>query len=65
MIADWQDFVALGVAAISASYLAWRGWLVVRRKRAGCGGCNDCPSQSHGNEKALVLLEPPKKMNTA
>ena len=58
MIVTWQDFIALGLVALCVGYLAWRGWLVVRRKQSGCGGCGNCPSQSRDNGKALVTLEP-------
>jgi hypothetical protein len=61
MTVDWQDFIALSLVALCAGYLAWRGWLVVRRKQRSCGGCNKCPAQSLDNGKALVTLEPTRE----
>ena len=61
MTVDWQDYIALGLVALCAGYLAWRGWLVMRRKQSSCGGCSNCPSPSLDNGKALVTLDPSSK----
>jgi hypothetical protein len=55
MTFDWQDAIALLAAAAAGSYLIWRGWLTVKRKRAGCGGCSTCPS-SEGT-KTIVTID--------
>lgn len=44
-----QEISALALVALAAGYLAWRGWQVVVRNRAGgCGGggCSVCPGNS-------------------
>jgi hypothetical protein len=46
MTFDWQDAIALVAAAAAASYLARRGWLAIKRKRAACGGCGSCPASA-------------------
>jgi hypothetical protein len=56
MFATWQDFAALVIVVAACAYLLWRGWLVVKRRRAGCGACSTCPS-SEANGKPLVKLE--------
>jgi hypothetical protein len=54
---NWQDYIALGIVAVAAAYLARRAWLVVaRRKSAGCGGCGTCAAGSTGDAKKLVTI---------
>jgi hypothetical protein len=55
MTFDWQDAFALLAATAAGGYLLWRGWLVLRRKRAGCGSCGSCPS-SEGT-KTIVTID--------
>ncbi len=56
MVSNWQDITALFVVVIAAAYLVWRGWLVLRRRRAGCGACSTCPSDESSG-KPLVTIE--------
>jgi len=59
-----QNAFALLIVAAAASYLAWRTWgLVKRRKQSACGGCGSCASG--GNTETtqtkvlpLVTIEP-------
>ena len=43
---DWQSIIAITLVALSAAYLALRGWQVLMRKRTpGCAsGCGACPA---------------------
>jgi hypothetical protein len=57
-----QEFVALAVVAAAAAYLAYRGWLVLARKRSGgCGGggCSTCPGgeQKGAKQQGFVPIE--------
>jgi hypothetical protein len=54
MTFDWQDAIALPAAAAAGAYLLWRGWLALKRKRAGCGGCNSCPA-TEGTKKIVTI----------
>lgn len=55
MTFGWQDVIALVAAAAASSYLLRRAWLTLARKRAGCGGCNTCPSS--GGAKTIVTID--------
>jgi hypothetical protein len=60
MFSNWQDIAALLVVAAAGAYLMWRGWLVLKRRRAGCGACSTCPS-GESNGKPLVTIENPRR----
>jgi len=54
---NWQEIIALLLAAIAAGYLARRAWRVFGR---GCQSCSRCADQSEGGlprTKQLVPLE--------
>ncbi len=57
----WQEYVAIGLTAIAAGYLLYRGWLVLyRRGRAGCGTCSSCPESSTkdtAKEKPVISVD--------
>jgi hypothetical protein len=53
---NWQDIAAISIVAVACAYLLWRGWLVLKRRRAGCGACSTCPS-SESSEKQFVTLD--------
>jgi hypothetical protein len=55
MTFDWQDAITLPAVVVAASYLFWRGWLALKRKRASCGGCASCPASQ--GEKTIVSIE--------
>jgi len=71
---DWQSIIAMLLVAVSASYLASRGWQVVMRKQApGCAsGCGSCPANNekpnvgerqpgNGKDKVFVTLDGMKR----
>ena len=41
---SWQDIAAAGLVLLAGGYLAYRGWLVIWKKRGGCSSCSSCPS---------------------
>lgn len=52
-----QNAFALTIVAAAASYLAWRTWsFVKRRKQSTCGGCGSCASGSNTQTKVLPLV---------
>ncbi len=57
----WQEYVAIGLTAVAAGYLLYRGWLVLyRRGRAGCGTCSSCPETSSNDaakEKPVISVD--------
>jgi hypothetical protein len=55
MTFDWQNATALLAVAMAAAYLARRAWLAVRRRRAGCGGCQSCPAAA--STQTIVTIE--------
>jgi hypothetical protein len=44
MSLDWQNSIALVLVVVAAAYLGWRGWLVLARRKGGCGACASCPA---------------------
>jgi hypothetical protein len=56
MLSNWQDIAAISSVAAACAYLFWRGWLVLKRRRAGCGACPTCPS-SEPSSKPLVTID--------
>jgi hypothetical protein len=59
MTLDWQNSIALVLVVLAAAYLGWRGWLVLARRKAGCGACASCPAEQSQTiaGKPLVTLE--------
>jgi hypothetical protein len=55
MTFDWQDAITLAAVAAAAGHLFWRGWLVLKRKRAACGGCGSCPASA--DKKTIVTID--------
>ena len=53
-----QDFLAILIAWLAAAFLAYRGWLVVMKRKSGCGACANCPSDSSVQTNSLVQLSP-------
>ena len=39
---DWQQILVIVIVALAALYLARGYW--GKRKKAGCGGCEGCPT---------------------
>ena len=61
---DWQQMAVFGIVALAALYLT-RGYFS-KRKKAGCGGCEACPTASEAESGAktppqLVQLEVPQR----
>jgi hypothetical protein len=57
-LSDWQNLLAAALVAVSAAYLAGRGWqALTRRKAGGCGSCANCPDQRDSTEPQVVSLE--------
>lgn len=58
---DWQTVIAVGLVVAAAGYLAYSGWKVIARKRAGgCGTCSSCPSSTDGkrdDQRPFVSIE--------
>lgn len=52
---DWQQGVVIAAVALAAAYLVRRA----RSKKAGCGGCDECPAAAvpAAEEPALVQLQ--------
>jgi hypothetical protein len=61
MTLDWQDLIALIVAAIACGYLALRGYATLTRRKANCGGCANCPSAAAADSKTVVSIEMPRR----
>jgi hypothetical protein len=62
MNADWQNMVALALAAIAVVYVIYRLWGINRGKqRTGCGSCSACPEPEDPSE--LVSIDPPSNSN--
>jgi hypothetical protein len=59
MTLDWQNSLALALVIVAAAYLGWRGWLVLARRKGGCGACASCPADQPQtiSGKPLVTLE--------
>jgi hypothetical protein len=56
-----QDLLAILIACLAAAFLAYRGWIVVMKRKSGCGACANCPSGSTATQPAnLVQLSPMK-----
>jgi len=50
MNVDWQQSVALALAAIAAGYIGWRAW----RRYLGKGGCPACSACGSNKTKGTV-----------
>jgi len=59
MTFDFQNSIALALVVVAAAYLGWRGWLVLARRKGGCGACPSCPAEQSQSiaGKPLVTLE--------
>jgi FeoB-associated Cys-rich membrane protein len=66
MTLDWQNLIALALVVAAAAYLGWRGWLVLARRKGGCGACASCPAEQPQTiaGKPLVTLEAIKRDRT-
>src|SRR5262249_12835262 len=53
-----QDILAILIAAAAAAFLAYRGWQRLAARRAGCGACSHCPSNSSLKATPLVTISP-------
>jgi hypothetical protein len=51
-----QDFIAILIAVVAVTFLAYRGWLTVMKRKGGCGACSNCPTSSETQPAALVQL---------
>lgn len=51
-----QDILALVLVAVAATYIGWRAWLALfRRRSAGCdSGCGKCAADS---PKSVMQIE--------
>lgn len=49
---DWQNATVGALVILAVGYIAYRGWLVVvRKKSSGCGsGCSSCDEKPVGGE---------------
>ncbi|MEK6235535.1 MAG: hypothetical protein N2C14_12575, partial [Planctomycetales bacterium] len=55
---DWQMLITLSLVAVSAGYLAYRGWTALFGHSTGCGtSCSRCPSSSSSKEPKVFTLE--------
>jgi hypothetical protein len=53
-----QDLIAISIAITSVVFLAYRGWLVVMKRKGGCGACSNCPTSSNAASSELVTISP-------
>jgi len=56
---DWQQAVALGLAALAVSHIGWRAWRRFSSKTA-CAGCAGCGTGRAGQvvqERTVVPIE--------
>lgn len=51
-----QDLLAISIALAAAAFLARRFWQSVTKRRAGCGACSNCPSNTSGQPTGLVSI---------
>ena len=52
----WQDIAAAGLVALAGGYLAYRTWLILWKRRGGCGSCSSCPSVDD-QKKPIVSID--------
>ncbi len=52
----WQDIAAAGLVTLAGGYLGYRGWLVIWKRRGGCGSCSSCPS-ADDQKKPIVSID--------
>ena len=52
----WQDIAAAGLVALACGYLGYRAWLVLWKRRGGCGSCSSCPS-GDDQKKPIVSID--------
>lgn len=44
----WQNAIVIGLVAIAIAYVVRQGWVVIIRRKSGCGsGCKSCSVRDH------------------
>ncbi len=53
---DWQQAIALGLAAMAASYVVWRAWRRFSAKTT-CAACAGCSVRQAVQDQTTVPIE--------